>query len=279
MKENKKVLIDERILDNLLSKALPNEYDVLLEGYGLDEDEDEYMLLIFLILQGHLDIVLSWLNSDDTKKVLDGLRELDLNFFDRIEYEIRTFLHDKFLETIVPLLLSWYSFGNKVAYNELNLPPVFLDSDWSMFGSIKQYNYNVLTNLSTDVCKNLRELLYDGINRGLNIDELTQLLLDNGLQPVGKFSARTRAEMIARTEKSRAINKAKLNAFKVNGIEWVNIITRGDSRVCTECLTWEANNPHRLTDVENLIPVHPRCRCLYGAYKENQTNTEEEILF
>ena len=265
MKHNK-VIIDERLLDNLLIKALPNEYDVLLDGYGLDEDESEYILLIYLILQGHLDIVLKWLNSDDTKKVLDGVKELNLNFFDRIEYDIRTFLHDKFTETIIPLLLSWYTFGNTVAYNQLNITPTFLDSDWLMFGTIKQQNYNVLTNLSTDVCKNLRDILYDGINKGLNIDELTQLLLDNGLQPYGKFSAQTRAEMIARTEKSRAVNKAKLNAFKQQGIEWVNIVTRGDSRVCTICLNWEMNNPHKLVDVEDLIPLHPRCRCTYEPY-------------
>lgn len=265
-----KVLVDEELLDNLLVKALPKEYDVLLEGYGLDEDEEEYIFLIFLILNGHLDIVLDWLSSEDAKKVLDGVKELDLNFFDRIEYDIRSMLHDKFIDTVVPLLLSWYSYGNKLAYNELNLTPTFLDTDWLMFGSIKQYNYNTLTNLSTDVCKNLRELLYDGINKGLNIDELTQLLLNNGLKPKGKFSAQTRAEMIARTEKSRSINKAKWVAFKENGVEWVNIITRGDSRVCTECLNYEANNPHKLDDVKDLIPIHPRCRCTYGVYIPNQ---------
>lgn len=274
-----KVLIDEQVLDNLLVKALPEEYDVLLEGYGLDEDEEDYLLFILMVLYGHLDIVLDWLNGDDAKQVLSGAEELGLNWFDKIEYRIRTFLHDNFVKTAVPLLLSWYSFGNSVGYSELNMLPSFSDGDWFNFGTLKQYNYDVISNLSGDVCVNLKDVLYNGIRDGLSVDELTQLLIDNGLQPKGKFSAKTRAEMIARTEKSRLINKAKLNCFKENGVEWVNIITRHDSRVCSICLEYEQNNPHKLVDVEDLLPLHPRCRCTYGYYRMNQTDTEEEIIF
>ena len=259
-----KVLIDEKILDNLLIKALPQEYEVLLEGYGLDEDEEEYLLLILLLLNGHVEVITDWLNSDDGKKILDGAKELGLNFFDRLEYEIRLKLHDTFINTVVPLLLSWYTYGNKLAYNELNLKPLFLDSDWLIFDSLKQYNYNLLTDLSKDVCVTLRDVLYDGINKGLNIDELTQLLLTNGLRGKGKFDAKTRAEMIARTERSRLLNQAKLNTFKENGVEWVEVVTRQDSRVCSICLEIELNNPYRLDELENsdkMPPIHPRCRC------------------
>ena len=107
---NKKVVIDERILDNLLTKALPQEYEVLLEGYGLDEDEAEYFYLIILLLNGHVEVITDWLNSDDGRKVLDGAEELGLNFFDKLEYEIRLRLHDSFINLVVPLLLSWYTY-------------------------------------------------------------------------------------------------------------------------------------------------------------------------
>ena len=177
-----KVIIDEKVLDNLLLKALPQEYEVLLDGYGLDEDEEEYLLLILLLLNGHIEVITDWLNSSDGRKILDGAEELGLNFFDKLEYEIRLKLHDSFINTIVPLLLSWYSYGNSLAYSELNLLPSFLDSDWLIFDSLKQYNYNLLTDLSKDVCVTLRDVLYDGIKDGLNIDELTQLLLNYGLR-------------------------------------------------------------------------------------------------
>ena len=265
---NKKVVIDERILDNLLTKALPQEYEVLLEGYGLDEDEAEYFYLIILLLNGHVEVITDWLNSDDGRKVLDGAEELGLNFFDKLEYEIRLRLHDSFINLVVPLLLSWYTYGNKLAYNELNLNPVFLDTDWLVFDSIKQYNYNLLTDLSKDVSVTLRDVLYDGIKQGLDIDELTQLLLNNGLRGKGKFSARTRAEMTAITERNRILNQAKLNTFKERGIEWVDLVTKGDSRVCSICLEIEANNPHRLDQFEaegNIPPLHPRCRCTIKA--------------
>lgn len=263
-----KVLVDEDFLDNLLSKAMPSEYEVLLDGYGLEEDEEDYLILILLMLYGHIDVVIDWLNSEDAKKIVDGVKELPLNFFDKLEFEIRTHLFNDFTEKAVPLLLAWYTLGNARAYSELNILPQFSDGDWSIFSSLKQQNYNVITNLSTDVCKNLKDVLYQGINDGLSIDELIQLLLDNGLQPLGKFTAETRAEMIARTEKSRLINKAKYNAFKENGVEYVNIITRHDYRVCEECLWYESNNPHHIDQVEDLIPIHPRCRCTYQFYTQ-----------
>lgn len=259
-----KVLVDEDLLDNLLEKALPNEYDVLLEGYGLDEEEEEYLYLILLLLEGHVEVITDWLDSEDARKILDGAEEMGLNFFDRLEYEIRLRLHDSFLTLIVPLLLSWYTFGNKLTYDELNLSPVFQDSDWSVFDSIKQHNYNILTDLSKDVCVTLRDVLYDGINEGLGVDELTDLLLTNGLRGKGKFSAKTRAEMIARTERNNSINQAKVNAFKENNVEWVDFVTMGDGRVCSICLELESQNPHRLDQLEadgNIPSIHPRCRC------------------
>ena len=257
----KQVMIDERVLNNLLLKAMPQEYDVLLDGYGIDEDEEQYLFLILALLNGHIEVITDWLNSDDGRKILDGVKELELNFFDKLEYEIRLKLHDSFTETVIPLLLSWYSLGNKLAYNELNLSPVFLDSDWLIFDSLKQYNYNLLTDLSKDVCVTLRDVLYDGIKDGLNIGELTDLLLTNGLKGKGKFDAKTRAEMIARTEKTRLINQSKWNTFKQNGVEWVEIVTRRDARVCSYCLELEANNPYRIDQVL-LPPFHPRCRCV-----------------
>lgn len=263
MKDNK-VLIDERLLDNLLTKALPKEYEVLLDGYGLDEDEENYLYLIILLLYGHIEVITDWLNSDDAQRILNGAEELGLNFFDKLEYEIRLKLHDGFIDAVVPLLLHFYSYGHSLAYRELNLSPIFTDGDWLVFDGLKQYNYNLLTDLSKDVCVSLRDVLYQGIMDGLDVDELTQLLLDNGLRGKGKFTARTRAEMIARTEKTRLLNKARVNVFKENGVEWVDFVTMHDHRVCTVCLELEANNPHRLDLLEssdNVPPIHPRCRC------------------
>ena len=261
---NRQVIIDEKVLDNLLLKALPQEYEVLLEGYGLDEEEEQYFYLILLLLNGHIEVINDWLNSSDGKKILDGVKELGLNFFDELEYKIRLKLHDSFTKDIVPLLLSWYSFGNSLAYRELNLLPVFLDSDWLVFDSIKQYNYNLLTDLSKDVCVTLRDVLYDGIKDGLGIDELTDLLLTNGLRGKGKFSARTRAEVIASSERTRLINQAIINTFKEENVEWVDFITMNDGRVCAVCMSLQDENPHRLIDLENsdnIPPIHPRCRC------------------
>jgi hypothetical protein len=62
---------------------------------------------------------------------------------------------------------------------------------------------------------------------------------------------------------SRAMSQGALDLYRSEGVEWVDFITAGDQRVCTDgpnCAGAEADSPYRLTDAP--IPgLHPLCRC------------------
>ena len=92
-------------------------------------------------------------------------------------------------------------------------------------------------------------------------------LMELPLSPInGNISVRTRAEMIARTEKARAQNTGTLQAYANYGVDQIEVITSHDDLVCDYCLELEEGNPYMLQEADNLIPAHPNCRCYYVAH-------------
>ena len=73
------------------------------------------------------------------------------------------------------------------------------------------------------------------------------------------ISPRVRAEMIARTEHARAVNTGTLQSYANYGVEMVEIITARDDLVCEICEEYDEENPHRLSDAQDLLPAHPNC--------------------
>lgn len=83
---------------------------------------------------------------------------------------------------------------------------------------------------------------------------------------LGRFiPAQRRAEILARTEVIRAHHQGMMQTYKNWGAEGVSVMaefrTAGDNRVCSECRSLEGTF-FTLAEAENLIPVHPQCRCL-----------------
>ena len=270
-----KVSIDEKVLDELILKALPKEYEVLLYDEALTEEEQQYYYCILLILQGRIDEVKKWISSDDFKRILDDVEKLNLNFFDDFKLKMRVYLQDKFELLLLPLLLGYYQEANKIVYSSFNLESVLTDNDLLNFIKIRQYNYDLLTNLCDDLDKNFKDIILDGIIDGKSVDDIAHELEVAGVSPLNRHTAQQRAKMIARTEVNSVKNKARLQAYKDNNIQWVDIITMGDGRVCQECLDLEANNPYPIDEIWDLLPVHPNCRCIYSPSNKNYNyNTE-----
>ena len=119
------------------------------------------------------------------------------------------------------------------------------------------------------------------IINGKSVDDISQELEIAGISPLNKHTAQQRAKMIARTEVTSVKNKARLQAYKDNNIEWVDILTMGDNRVCQYCLDVESNNPYPINEAENILPLHPLCRCIYVVSKKNYNdipNTNEYYI-
>lgn len=271
-----KVLIDENVLNKLIIKSLPPEYEVLLYDDALSDEEKEYYYLILLILDGRINEVKSWVSSDTFKQLLEDVEKLPLNFFDEFKIKMRVYLTDKFELLLLPLLLGFYKQSNELAYSSLNKNPILTDNDLLNFIEIRQYNYDLLTNLCDDLDKNFKDIILDGIINGKSVDDISHELEIAGISPLNKHTAQQRAKMIARTEVNSVKQKAKLQAYKDNNIKWVNFNTMRDSRVCQDCLNLEANNPYPLEESWDIIPVHPQCRCFWTV--SNKNYNENDIL-
>lgn len=264
-----KIEIEESLLDNLILKSLPPEYEVLLYDDALSEEEQEYYYYILLILDGQIDEVKKWVSSDTFKKLLEDVENLPLNFFDDFKLKMRVYLQDKFELLLLPLLLDYYKNTNNLVYSSMNIKPILTDNDLLNFIEIRQYNYDLLTNLCDDLDKNFKDIILEGVVNNKSVDEIANELEIAGISPLNKHTAQQRAKMIARTEVNSVKNKARLQAYKDNNIEWVDIVTMHDSKVCGDCLSLEANNPYHISEVNGLLPVHPNCRCIYAISNKN----------
>ena len=268
-----KIVIDESVLDKLILKSLPPEYEVLLNDEALSDEEEEYYYYILLILDGRINEVKKWVTSDVFKELINDVENLPLGFFDEFKLKMRVYLQDKFELLLLPLLLGFYQNSNKLTYQSLNVKPILTDNDLLNFVEIRQYNYDLLTNLCDDLDKNFKDIILDGVINGKSVNEIAQELEIAGISPLNKHTAQQRAKMIARTEVNSVKNKARLQAYKDNNITWVDIVTMGDMKVCQECLDLESNNPYNINEIDNLLPVHPNCRCIYRVSdKEYQIN-------
>ena len=77
--------------------------------------------------------------------------------------------------------------------------------------------------------------------------------------------AQRRAEILARTETIRAHHQAMVQEYRNFGLVGVRVQaefkTAGDDRVCPQCQPLEGNF-FTLDEIQNMIPVHPQCRCI-----------------
>ena len=95
------------------------------------------------------------------------------------------------------------------------------------------------------------------------------------LDSLGRYiPAQRRAETLARTEVIRAHHQANMAEYRAAGLLGVKVqaefLTAGDARVCPECSN-KNGKIMSLDEAENLIPIHPQCRCVALPYIEPDT--------
>jgi SPP1 gp7 family putative phage head morphogenesis protein len=135
--------------------------------------------------------------------------------------------------------------------------------------------YNELKGITAAMDQQISRVLAQGLADGDNPRLLARKLVStiNGdgvdrlgvTDTLGRFiPARRRAELLARTETIRAHHMALMQEYRnwrVEGV-YVNaeLVTAGDDRVCTRCSSLEGR-VYTLEEAENIVPVHPLCRC------------------
>lgn len=276
----KSILINEDVLDKLLTKALPEDYEVLLNESNLSDDEYEYYLALINLLKEYIKKCNDWIHLPEVKEIINKLNELDTYFFDDIENEFNSFFKSHFEEISLFLFLLYSKYG-KVAYSTINKPYENSINDESAFKILINHNYNLCRNLTMDLSENLRKIIWKGVTDGLSVDEISEKLLnslDEKLRST-KFTAKTRAKMIAVTEANRIQNTARLQCFIDNNIEKVTIIPIGDGKECKYCLDLIDKCPFYIQDAQDLLPLHPNCRHYWSpVLEDNLMNIEPFIV-
>jgi SPP1 gp7 family putative phage head morphogenesis protein len=131
--------------------------------------------------------------------------------------------------------------------------------------------FNGLKGITFQMNQEISRELTEGLARGENPLEMARRL--NKRVDVSLSRART----LARTETIRAHHVATIQEYKNWGAEGVQVQaewhTAGDARVCERCRALQGRVYH-LDEIEEMIPLHPNCRCI--ALPVDKTGEEEE---
>lgn len=188
----------------------------------------------------HSDELKKFFNSSDFKSELNSIIESNA-------------------ESSQDFIKEFYLVGARLGYGQLKRRMGLTLADEEALYYIQKYNFDLVTNLNTELCYGIRETIFNAVATGQSTQTTKQQLLELALEPIGNVSARRRAEMIARTEHARAVNTGTLQAYENFGVREVEIITAGDDDVCDDCIDIEENNPYTLEEAQELLPVHPNC--------------------
>lgn len=126
--------------------------------------------------------------------------------------------------------------------------------------------------MDQQISRVLAQGIADGDNPRLLARKLVATINGEGLgdlgitDTLGRFiPAKRRAEMLARTEIIRAHHQASIIEYRNWGLSNVTVVvewfTAGDNRVCSICEKLQGKI-FTLDEIEGMIPLHPRCRCV-----------------
>jgi len=242
----------------------------------LSPEEISYLKSLTDGLDKQIELVAEYLGSEEFAEISSmNQRQIDAFFRnsgikqkldDLIEYNASD--SEQFIR-------QFYKIGSELGYEEIGGVLAYTQADRIALYNLSQYNFNLVTNLNTELRDGIREVIFNAVAAGDGYQTTMRNLMELPLTPINNtISVRTRAEMIARTEHARAVNSGTLQAYVNYGVEKVEIITAGDDIVCDDCLDIEDRNPWTIQEAMELLPMHPNCRCAFAAVIEIDDDLE-----
>lgn len=152
---------------------------------------------------------------------------------------------------------EWYK-GSRAQFvsTTLNLPAYM-----SMVQLLGTRSFEQLKGITAATSQQLNRIMAMGLAHGWN-----PLKIAREMKKTIAGMTASRARMIARTETINAHAVGQLNAFRLLGVEELNIMaewkTAGDERVCADCGALEGET-FTIDEAEGMIPLHPNCRCAW----------------
>lgn len=185
------------------------------------------------------------------------------------------------LTLLVPETMRTYLVGQMLAGDLLGTRRAgpLGEQDKRALDFLSDYAFNEISSKFDALKTDLRRNLMQGVYQGLNPDEVARNVR-NQLN-----DHKTAWESVAITETSRAESQGRLQEFLDEGYDQVVGSSAHDVRTCDHCLRLidgkvqaisdimgVSNYGRKQADYEPVIPLHPRCRCVwlpYGAIQRN----------
>lgn len=283
----------------LTNQLLIDELDLweLFDSKSINDDKTKrYYQLIDDLLDTQIGESIAWLQSDAAKEYFFQQVELEKEIFDALE-DSWDDIFDGHYEKVDDLLDAIYDEGKKQGYSNMKESVRYTDADIQAIRIAKDYNYELIRNLTGDLQRTVKNKILQGIITGENPYNLSRTLTKAGVTRLdgSPFTARQRATMIAKTETSRMQNTGMVQSYLNEGFTQVKLLTAEDSNVCTTCLEYaykfnkdeprvyspELLEREKVHDIVKLIkggkfpPFHPLCRCTYLIVWETKTTPPE----
>jgi SPP1 gp7 family putative phage head morphogenesis protein len=127
-------------------------------------------------------------------------------------------------------------------------------------GLLFSRNFSELKGVTEQMNQRISRVLAQGLAEGRNPKKIaTELISEVGW-------GRKRAEMVARTEITRAHAEGTLNSYASFGLQGVMVdvewLSASDDRVCPHCSSM-SGKVFTIEEARGLIPSHPNCRCCF----------------
>lgn len=231
----------------------------------LNNSELAYYRELINGLNNTIGVTVDWLATPEAKEL-----------YRKRQDEINAFFEDSGIEADWDTLITsnasnseeyvnrFYQLGAAIGYSDINRKLSYTKADKEALFHLKKYNFDLVKDVNTELVKGIKKTITEAVAEGNGAEVTSRRLRELPLQPVGNISLETRCNMIARTEHARAVCTGTLQAYSNYDVSMVNVITTGDALVCDDCATAEKNNPHTLLEAQDLLPMHPNCRCTFA---------------
>lgn len=174
------------------------------------------------------------------------------------------------------LLLTQYNIGKSYAQKNINRTNKKLTlSDKKSINKLLKGVNKIIKKFDNIIIRDIKQFINKQKNNTIQeiIEKLPQWINQNHTTPI---SAKTRSEMIARTEMNRSFTNGVLQTYSNYGLNEVNIINYNDKGICETCINLIQNNPYTIEEAMKILPVHPFCRCI--SVLNNTTNIPLEEI-
>ncbi len=160
--------------------------------------------------------------------------------------------------------------ANESAYDRADVIASFEVKQTRALRALESYSLKFAEDVVDRERDAIKRTIADGIEQGIPTEEIAQSLRDllHDVHITGDDGSITRfipldswAELVARTETSRAYNGGALDLYQSAGVEKVQILTADDERVCEICEPKDGEVVS-IDDEDAGASFHASCRCV-----------------